>query len=126
MNIERKTDGSMDNKFNSYEYHTIRKFSAGCHGRKCNIIDRMKIHNKTSIWHELLSYLQSPDGVLKIYKVECRGQNNNCMATNEQTSFVVRPYVSFSTSIIRYEPTTWLTLLDTPKKYTTNLISYIY
>lgn len=85
----------MDIKFNSYEYHMIRKFSTTCYGRKRNIIDKIKIHNKTSIWHELLSYLQSPDGVLKIYKVECHGENNNCVATDQQTSFVVRSYVLF-------------------------------
>lgn len=80
-----------DIKFHGYEYHMIRKFTAMCYGGKCNIIDKIKLHNKTSIWHELLSYLQSPDGVLKVYQVECSpGENNNHVTSTLPTKFVVR------------------------------------
>lgn len=84
---------SMDNKFNSYEYHMIRKFTSMCYGRTC-IIDRIKIHNKTSLWHEILTYLSSPDnGVLKIYKVECTpGKKNNSITDESQINYVVRHY----------------------------------
>jgi hypothetical protein len=52
------------------------------------------MRNMNSVWHELLTYLQSPDGVLKIYKVECTpGENNNCVAADSQPNYVVRPYV---------------------------------
>lgn len=59
------------------------------------------MHNKTSVWHELLTYLQSPDGVLKIYKVECTpGENNNCVTvTDSQPNYLVRTFV---TKFIRY------------------------
>lgn len=75
----------------------IRKFSAMCYGRKCNVIDKIKMHNKTSVWHELLSYLLSPDSILKVYKVECgRSENNNSMPPIDlQTNVVVRLYVLF-------------------------------
>lgn len=82
----------MDIKFNSYEYHMIRKFTSMCYGSRCNVIDRIKIRNKISVWHEILTYLLSPDGVLKIYKVECSpGENNNLVTSDSQPNYVVRP-----------------------------------
>lgn len=81
----------MDVQFNSYEYQTIMKFTTMCYGSKCNILDRIKIRNKISIWHEILTYLLSPDGVLKVYKVECTpGENNNLETSDLQPNYVVR------------------------------------
>lgn len=75
----------------------IRKFSTTCYGRKSNVIDKIKMHNKTSVWHELLSYLLSPNSVLKVYKVECNhSENNKCVPPIDlHTNVVVRPYVLF-------------------------------
>lgn len=85
---------SMDVKFNGYEYHMIKKFTSMCYGKKCNVINKIKIHSKTNLWHELLTYLLSPDGVLKIYKVECApSENNNCITADLPTNFVVKCYV---------------------------------
>jgi len=62
-----------------------------CYGRKCNVIDRIKIRNKTSIWHELLSYLQSNNSVLKVYKIECGPDvNNDCTIVDVHKNFVIK------------------------------------
>lgn len=86
----------MDSKFNSYEYRMIEKFTTMCYSRRCNLIDRIKMRSKTSVWHELLAYLLSPDGIMKTYKVESNtGENNNCVTTDLQINYTVRPYVLF-------------------------------
>lgn len=86
----------MDNKFNDYEYHMIEKFTTMCYSRKCNFVDRIKMRSKTSVWHELLTYLLSPDSIIKTYKFESNtGENNNCVTTDLQINYMVRPYVLF-------------------------------
>ncbi|XP_001945717.2 uncharacterized protein LOC100162005 [Acyrthosiphon pisum] len=81
----------MDIKFNGYEYHMIRKFTSMCYGSRCNVIDRIKIRNKISVWHEILTYLLSPDGVLNIYKVECSpGENNNLATSDSHPNYVIK------------------------------------
>jgi len=71
-----------------------------CYGSRCNLIDRIKIRNKISVWHEILTYLLSPDGVLKIYKVECSpGENNNLVTSDSHPNYVVRPFNLFYTNL---------------------------
>lgn len=82
---------SMDVKFNSYEYLMIRQFTSTCYGRNYCISDRIKIYNKTSVWHELLAYLLSLDGILTICQVESSpGVNNNSLTDDSQMNHMVR------------------------------------
>lgn len=82
----------MDRKFYDYEYRMIEKFTTMCYSRKCNVVDRIRMRSKTSVWHELLTYLLSPDGIVKTYKLDfSAGENNNCMTTDLQINYVVRP-----------------------------------
>lgn len=86
----------MDGKFNNYEYRMIEKFTIMCYSRRCNFVDRIKMRSKTSMWHELLTYLLSPDGIVKTYKVESNtGENNNCVTTDLQVNYAVIPCVLF-------------------------------
>lgn len=80
----------MEFKFNSYEYNLIKKFTSMHYEKKCSLVEKIKMRNETSVWHELLDYLLSPNGVLKIYKVEYTHGENNCTKVDLQTNFVVR------------------------------------
>lgn len=70
----------MDSKFNSYEYHMIKKFSSVFYSRECSVLDMVKMCNKTSVWHELLTYLLSPDGIMSIYKLQYTSCTENSKA----------------------------------------------
>lgn len=71
----------------------IKKFTDVYYGNECRFVDTIKICNKTSVWHEILSYLMSPDGVLKIYEVRCAADenDNSTNAVDLSPSFLVRP-----------------------------------
>lgn len=81
----------MSDTFNDYEYNMIKKFTFMCYSKKCNVVDRIKMRNKTSLWHDLLAYLQSSDSVLNAHNVDyTNGENNNCETTEPIVNYVVR------------------------------------
>jgi len=80
----------MEETFNSYEYNMIKKFTFMCYSRKCNVVDRIKMRNGTSLWHDLCAYLQMSDSIMSAYKVEgSNGENNNRQATDPLVKYVV-------------------------------------
>ncbi|XP_050438124.1 uncharacterized protein LOC126844199 [Adelges cooleyi] len=83
---------SLDTKFNSYEYHMIKKFTSVIYGRECSALDKVKMCNKTSVWHEIFSYLLSPDGILKIYRVQCTSslENSNFTIADARPNCVIK------------------------------------
>lgn len=67
----------------------IKKFTFMCYSRKCNVVDRIKMRNKTSLWHDLLAYLQTSDSFLNA-KIKLDNDENNCDTTDPVINYVVR------------------------------------